>query len=72
MVGRSRACGDTIRKLFQDKWSEASFNTPGMCSIVREISKCAVKNQRHRSRCITKGSLEDPLDTAATTPILSH
>ena len=60
---------DTMCELFWD-WCWTDWDPPEMCSIDIDISKCATKNHMERSRCITTGSLA--LETAATTPVLSH
>ena len=57
---------------FLESLSAAVFDVPGIWEAVILISKYAEKNQRHRKRCITVGSLEEPLLTESTTLLLSH
>ena len=74
-VGSLSACGEDKRKcmmLFLDNMSAAVLDTPGICSIVISISKRAVKNHIHLSKCITVWSFEEPFLIAATNPVLSH
>lgn len=70
--GKQLCLRDGRKEAMRDKWSAAQFWAPAICSATIEKSKWAVKNHKQCSKCITKGSLADPLLIAATTPVLSH
>ena len=57
---------------FLDRLSAATLSTPGICTAKMLISKKAKKNHRHRSKCITMGSFEEPLLIALTRLLLSN
>ena len=57
---------------FLDNISAAVLSTPGMCDAEILTSKNAEKNHRHLSKCMTMGSLEDPLLMTSTRPLLSR
>ena len=57
---------------FLESMSAAVLSTPGTYEAVMFISKNAEKNHRHRRRCMTIGSLDEPLLMAATKLLLSH
>ena len=74
-VGTHEAWGCRLRNCvawFLHNISAELFAAPGICVAMICISKKAVKNQRHLSRCITMRSLEEPLLIACTRPWLSH
>ena len=74
-VGMVEACGWSVRNClswFLDRRSAEVFSTPGMCDTVICISNMAVRNHRHRRRCMAIISYEEPFLIASTALRLSH
>ena len=55
-----------------ERWSAVTLITPGRWEAVIQMSKCATKNDKERSRCITNLSLLEPLLMIMTRLALSH
>ena len=68
-VGMVEACGWSVRNClswFLDRRSAEVFSTPGMCDTVICISNMAVRNHRHRRRCMAiRGALSNCFYSAA-------
>ena len=50
----------------------AVFNMPVICEADILTSRCAEKNHRQHNKCITVGSLEEPLLIESTSLLLLH
>lgn len=73
--GEEGAWGTQDRKtscLLRDSASAAVLLAPAMWRASIEICQWAVKKCRQRSKCMSNGSLADPLESAQTTAILSE
>ena len=68
-VGSRDTCGYWERNWslrFLDNMSATWLVAPAICSATMSMSYSATKSQRHLSRCITSGCLDEPLLMAAT------
>ena len=61
-----------LRMLPQERWSAVTLTTPGRWEAVIQMAKCATKNNKEQSRCITNLTLLEPSLVAMTRLALSH